>query len=533
MKSKLSGILKVKLLVPLISTTLIYISLQLFIELVYSLNLICWGLFFDWLAQVIIAYLLFGFARRIFLFIILQAVFLSFIYLGNALKLSILGAPLTIDDIFSFSALYHVLNFPQKCLLVGPFILIPGLFFFNLKIHKKKSFVCLGVVIILALILRFNPHMVVNFFISKYAFQSWNQINNYRISGATIYLIYNSAQFFSERLKAPDKGQVDKAIRELGFLENKQSEIQKKEGLRNVVVILMESLWDPLLLKNIKFSDDPFASGFRELWNKSGNSFALTSVYGGLTANPEFEILTGHPANLYDKRILFQTTVKNKVPGLAAYLKEFGYESVVLHPYIPSFWNRVNAYNRLGFDFYYSIGDFELDDMNNWTLSDESLYRQSMDILKEKHAQDAPKFTYIITLTGHWPFLLNEQKRPPIIRTSSKIKEVNRYANLIRYNTAEAMNFISTILKEDPHALLVILGDHLPPLGKKFQPYVESGLLTSSVDNFDAKMLRNYVSTPLIIINGQEGPVKVQKKTPIVKRLSNGWKISKCWTGIF
>ncbi|MBU1139241.1 MAG: hypothetical protein KKA76_09710 [Proteobacteria bacterium] len=41
-----------------------------------------------------------------------------------------------------------------------------------------------------------------------------------------------------------------------------------------------------------------------------------------------------------------------------------------------SFWNRTNAYRRMGFKAYWSIKDFNLDDMNYKFLSDASLYRQ-------------------------------------------------------------------------------------------------------------------------------------------------------------
>jgi len=71
------------------------------------------------------------------------------------------------------------------------------------------------------------------------------------------------------------------------------------------------------------------------------------------------------------------------------------------------------------------------------------------------------------------------------------------------------MQFIKIILRNDPDALIIITGDHTPLLGSNFAAYAESGILTSLRDKFTAEMYKTYVSTPLIIIDGTNGPLEV------------------------
>jgi len=165
-------------------------------------------------------------------------------------------------------------------------------------------------------------------------------------------------------------------------------------------------------------------------------------------------------------------------------------------------------YNRLGFDFYFSLKHFYLDDLNGGYLSDVSLYRQAM-LLAYRRRAKGPKFFYILTFTGHYEYNLNKSKRPLIIKSDSSVKHVDRYANVARYCTGEVIDFIRLIRRHDPDAIIVVAGDHLPILGPHFAAFDESGILEDSIDKFTAKMYHTYASTPLIIIDGKNGPLDV------------------------
>ncbi len=82
---------------------------------------------------------------------------------------------------------------------------------------------------------------------------------------------------------------------------------------------------------------------------------------------------------------------------------------------------------------------------------------------------------------------------------------MGKYANAIRYSTTELMTHLALLKEADPEALVVILGDHLPLLGKNFSGYRESGLFLEEKSQFSSKNARQFVTTPLIIIDGMKG----------------------------
>ena len=231
----------------------------------------------------------------------------------------------------------------------------------------------------------------------------WNQRENYLRRGAAHYSLQETARFFRDAEHVPDLKKVKASA---DFLLDKAIPGERSAPvLRNVHFILLESFWDPLELKATRFDRDPLDSRFRELWRDTGHSEIMSPVFGGYTANAEFESLCGFPV-VYDD-VKFERRMVNDAPCLPAILKGYGYDTVASHPNVASFWNRINAYRRIGFDTYWSIDDFHLDDMNLGFLSDASLYRQVIDKLGKREHADKPVFDYIVTYFGHWAGSMN------------------------------------------------------------------------------------------------------------------------------
>ena len=106
--------------------------------------------------------------------------------------------------------------------------------------------------------------------------------------------------------------------------------------------------------------DDPFPPELRALWAETGHSVTLSPVFGGYTANAEFEALCGFPVT--ENAVFFEGWLRRDVPCLPALLREAGYRTVASHPNVPGFWNRTHAYRLTGFDEYLSVADFDTSD---------------------------------------------------------------------------------------------------------------------------------------------------------------------------
>ena len=75
------------------------------------------------------------------------------------------------------------------------------------------------------------------------------------------------------------------------------------------------------------------------------------------------------------------------------------------------------------------------------------------------------------------------------------------------YKSRDLMAMLRQLRQRDPQALIVIFGDHLPFLGPNHAVYTEAGKLAKARDQFSNGMFRYLVETPLIVIDGERGPV--------------------------
>ncbi len=369
---------------------------------------------------------------------------------------------------------------------------------------QKSTWMVLGSLTVFSIIIFANAPEVTAYMDKRYGDWIWNQPGNYKDRGLVRHLIHEGVRNMARGKTSADREEVLGALNALRTDDSALSNHGKPNRKPNIYVILLESFWDPMLLKNSGIQPDPIDPRFRKLWEAAGHSTAQAPVFGGYTANSEFEALCGFPVT--SNAVFFEGWFRNDAPCLPRYLKDAGYKSIAAHPNYAAFWNRVNTYQRIGFDQYWSKNDFVLDDMNREFLSDSSLYRQVWEKL-QKQPENVPKLTYIVTFFGHLDYPLSAS-RPEVIDIGVDNPMLKGYVNQVYYKSRELMDFVEKIRREDPDALIALFGDHLPFLGANHKGFVEEKLFTKSKADFDAAMFQRYVSTPLIIIDGSKGPVQ-------------------------
>ena len=275
--------------------------------------------------------------------------------------------------------------------------------------------------------------------------------------------------------------------------------------LRNIHIVLEESFWDPSPLSAAGVAQSPIDPRFMKLWAESGYTRALSPAFAGQTANAEFEVLCGFPIDRAS--VKFEEGFNDKIPALPHLLKEIGYRTVASHPNSPGFWNRQIAYHKLGFETFWSLPDFIQDDMAGPFLSDKSLHAQVGDKLASTD-DGRPVLDYVVTFYGHWAYDASKF-RPLVIDTKTNVDEVRTYINTVHYKSQEMMDAVAHIQASDPDSIIVLYGDHLPILGQQFAGYVESGFLAPTFGQFTDGMYARSTATPMIIVDGQKGPLKL------------------------
>lgn len=503
---------------PLFSTTLLYALYYLISTIKFDVWIWQVAIAYDFLLQLFISYILYALSKRVWIFLIIQSLLMGILYIGNAIKLSFFGGPIVPDDVFALRSLLLILQGWQFFAAAIPLAVIASLLVFNFSMRHWSAYFASVMLILLTITVAYRPTMILNP-IDKYTGTSvWDQRSNYLSHGATLYSLQETTRYFALADVPPDMDTVQAAADNLLNLSPKPVVTDKPFTPRNIHIVLLESFWDANSLKKAQYNQNPLSPEFRKLWKSAGYSHALSPVFGGYTANAEFEVLCGFPVT--KNSVKFERQLINQVPCLPHILADKGYRTVVSHPNIPVFWNRVNAYRNIGFQSYWSKDDFVLDDMNQEFLADSSLYRQVLEKISASLDKKQPVLDYIVTYFGHWKYDLSES-RPNKVTSVSQVEEVTAYANMVYYKSRELMTFIEQLQQRDPDSIIVVFGDHLPFLGKNFAGYVESdvltanpdyvddGVLTTNRNDFSPNMFKFYVSTPMLVIDGKKGALTV------------------------
>ena len=485
-------------------TLLVYVVLEMAGRMLFSVEVQPRFWVRDFLAHLVLSGLIFLMARNFTVYAVAYLLLMTLLHISNNLKMVILGGPIMPDDFISVRNMFMLFSDWKLWLMV--LMLTLPLVALASMIHWKKlrSWISLSLIGLCTVVLLNWPGQITAALDRQFGDWIWNQPGNYSERGLVIHLIQEAARNISRAYDVPDSKTVEQALATLKPGDRQVPVMTAGFDKRNVHLILLESFWDPMLLQGVEFSEDPLGKEFRELWAQTGNATTLSPVFGGYTANAEFEILCGFPVTV--DTVFFEGWVRQDAPCLPAHLRSQGYSTFVSHPNSPAFWNRVNVYRRIGFNTYWALPDFEQDDMNRNFLGDSSLYRQMLEKLDTRLTGEAPVFDYIVTIFGHLDYPFNSS-RPKVISVSGDNKMLEDYANQMYYKSRELMTFLAQLRQRDPDSLIVMFGDHLPFLGSNFGGYTEHGLLESTRASFTDQMFRTLTKTPLIVIDGKNGPV--------------------------
>lgn len=495
-------------------------------NLIYALGLLVSGLAFDVLltplavardlaAFNLLALLLFACARRHWICLILLALLTGVFLVGSAAKIALLGRPIMPDDVHAVSALVRIMG-PMGWLLVALPLALPILLFVgNLRLNRRRSLAALAALCALPLAAGVVAPQALRLADVTLGNAPWDQRENFTERGPTLHILRETLRAYALIQPPPAEAEVTAALDRLqrnagsfeeGFGDPAVQPASYPAGLkRNVHILLLESFWDPTpLLDPGKPILDP---RFYAMWDETGRSTALSPTFSGGTANAEFEVLCGFPVDTW--AVKYELGF-NEVPCLPAQLREAGYRTFASHPNDAGFWNRANAYPRLGFEAFWSKPDFDSDEMIAWMLSDRSLYRQ----IAEKIAAevgDEPALNFIVTLYGHWTYDMVPE-RPAVVPIDSAQPELGQFATAMYYKSVELMDEIARLRAADPDALIVAFGDHLPNLGYNWGGYKNHGFFKGGWGDFPADMYLKSRETPLLVIDGRNGPLKLGRQ---------------------
>lgn len=326
----------------------------------------------------------------------------------------------------------------------------------------------------------------------------WDQTENYRHNGFALAFAINLPM---ANVSAP-AGYMADAIDRIPVKPLPAGTTHR--GKPDVIVVMSESFWDPTRLPNVKLSPDPMPT-VREM--QAGNVFS--PEFGGMTANVEFEALTGFSnAFLPYGSIPYQQYIRNPIPSLATFFRSEGYVSRAIHPFQGWFWNRTAVYNAFGFDGFRSEENLPAMQKRGIFASDESLTKE---IIRQADAMEDPFFFFTVTLQGHGPYEPNRYAKNTI-KVEGNLPEGDRqvlatYAQGIKEADDSLKVLMDWAKKRDRETIIVLFGDHLPPLNTVYTSTGYMNDVTASRKGTKEQMKAQH-ETPLVVWSNKTGPKK-------------------------
>ena len=326
---------------------------------------------------------------------------------------------------------------------------------FGISIFLKLLFLC-------ALATIMSSSSFVNYAIAGYEYVDWSQRKSIKKNGRFRSFIYYGAQEKRNRAKLQS------------YISSKNIDIQETlypgsvKRLSNVHLIVLESFIDPRLFKDVEFSKSPLAVELKKyLYKQSHFSHVISPVYGGGTAQAEFELLTGVRALAKVSSIEFNVMKGKKASSLVNHLKQHGYKSIATIATDKGYYNSPQAYKSLGFDNIYFLEgseDFKKP-ADDDRIFDGTLLEYNIGTVKNfLNDGSAPIFNYVLGMYGHFPYRRNLRQRPDVVKVNHEDTRVHNIANQFYYRTRAVAIYIDELLSIDPTAIIYVTSDHLPPL---------------------------------------------------------------------
>lgn len=250
--------------------------------------------------------------------------------------------------------------------------------------------------------------------------------------------------------------------------------ISVSEQHPNVIVVIDESYADLSYLGQYDQSEDcsPFYSSLHENTIKGT---LHTSVFGGNTANTEYEFLTGNSLAFMPLHMVpFNYKMKDGTPSVARTLAAQGYGGdIAFHPGRENSYNRNDIYPALGFKKAMFLDDAASHEMLRAYLSDKSDFETIISEYEKYRSgeKNDPFFMYNVTIQNHSDYKKENGKVSGAEYLSGDLagcESTEQYLKLVR-KTDDALKELVTYYEQtDEPTVIIFFGDHQPSVDEKF-----------------------------------------------------------------
>ena len=482
------------------------------------------------LLELIIIYLIFfilcGLTKKTGKSILILSIMLFLISTINQIKIAFTGEPIFLTDILYWGSSDELIGIVHGTFwdtikqyiipILIEFITFGILVAINLKneieINIKKINISLIVVPALIITILFMPLNGLNEFTLNYFFKINDRKDYYgNTTNMVYYLRYGIltgmyGQLLENRIRKPKDYNDDKLNSEL-----KKASINHnstKFGKPNIIVVFSESFWDIGQLEEIKF-DKEVALNFNKLKNEGLFFNMISPSYGGISANVEFEFLTGANTMYFNNgyipymQLYTNSKYKNN-PSIIQELKNNGYKTKITTYVSPRLFNCGRFYNYLNIDEKEYITNVNESEKKGQYISDKSITDKIINEFNNKE-KDEKLFYMTLTMQAHMPYPISKYDNYDIdiveSNLSDKLNEtLKSYAQGIYDADKELGRLYEYVKQIEEPTIIVFYGDHLPYLSNGKEDAMKE-LKFFNTEDKNLNNFRKYNTQSLILAN--------------------------------
>jgi hypothetical protein len=247
-------------------------------------------------------------------------------------------------------------------------------------------------------------------------------------------------------------------------LSDRTLEGSAKPDKKNVVIIQIESMGANVV--NAVYKNKPVMPYLSSLSKHSVYyPFAMSYHKGGYTSDCEFSVINStEPLADY---MAINLSSYNYPNAMAARFLSNGYATRAFHGNNGSFYNRITAFSRMGYQNFYDKSDINVFGYKGvWGIPDNEVFQFA---LKKMREEKGPFYYHIISMTSHEPFdLADPFYRNPLYDRSTNAY-LMKYFNSFSYVDQCISNFLEN-MPDKTNTVVVIYGDHTPALNNRYFP---------------------------------------------------------------
>ncbi|WP_374035576.1 LTA synthase family protein [Bdellovibrio bacteriovorus] len=368
----------------------------------------------------------------------------------HLMKMALTNSPFEASDIFAWKQALFLKSYTDyviPAIVIGLLLCVwKGISF------KKKQLLFLPVFFLVAMSIVQERHPTDSqanpvsslFKLARVTYVDWNFATNVKENGILnhIFLTLPTGQI-------PAKGKLP--------YEDLNAVIDPKKAKYepDVFLVLCESCYTS--------SNDSFVTPIADL-EKDGFSHAtvISPVYGGMTAEAEFEVLTGLPSRRY-KGIDFQYFAERyaaKADAVPRIFAENGYDTWSAHANDGFFWKRDIVHPKFGFERSYFADSMSWSDGSKYP-EDKVLFDLALAKYEDSLKAGKKTFAFLISVYTHGPYADTDGDGGEAVYKDKLGKTVTQFLDFKN----EAVKLAQ---QNNRPVIFVIFGDHKPAMTISF-----------------------------------------------------------------